>query len=73
MLNPWELNFQGHVDGVCGLQCSLAQGRLLGGAACSSRLLAAGCLTQGPLDSGVRNPEVETRRSLCSDLALAAS
>lgn len=58
-LNPWELNFQGHVDGVCGLQPSLDQGRRLGGTAGSSQLLAVACPAQGPLDSGVKNPEVE--------------
>lgn len=53
MLNRWELNFQGRVDGVYGLQPSLDEGRLLGGTACSSPLLAEACLAQGPLDSGV--------------------
>lgn len=61
------------MDGVYELKPSLDEGRLLGGTACSSLLLAEACLAQGPLDSGVSNPEVEARKSLSSDLALATS
>lgn len=63
MLNPQEQHFQGHVDGVCGLQPGPDQGRLLGGAACP--WLLHGSL-RTPLIPGVRNPEVEPQRSLSS-------